>query len=79
MVTEAPAAPSGTICWTLWLDVDSPESTDAKIRRRNRELVRQFEQTTSPIDEQVRVSNRTNVRCTKAAFKVAAAQYAPSR
>ncbi len=62
----------------LWLDVDSPESTDAEIRRRNRELVRQFERATSPMDEQVRVSNRANVRCTRAAFKVTGEQYAPS-
>ena len=60
----------------LWLDVDSPESTDAEIRRRNRELVRQFERATSPMDEQVRVSKRTNVRCTRAAFRVAGEQYA---
>ena len=62
----------------LWLDVDSPESTDAEIRRRNRELVRQFERATSPMDEQVRVSNRTNVRCTRAAFEVTQEQYASS-
>lgn len=62
----------------LWLDVDSPESTDAGIRRRNRELLRQFERATAPMDEQVRVSNRTNVRCTRAAFKVTEEQYASS-
>ncbi len=62
----------------LWLDVDSPESTDAEIRRRNRELGRQFERATSPMDEQVRVSNRTNVRCTRAAFEVTREQYASS-
>ena len=62
----------------LWLDVDSPESTDAEIRRRNRALGRQFERATSPMDEQVRVSNRTNVRCTTAAFKVTGEQYASS-
>ena len=62
----------------LWLDVDSPESTDAEIRRRNRELVRQFERATSPMDEQVRVSHRTNVRCTRAAFEVTRERYAAS-
>ena len=62
----------------LWLDVDSPESTDAEIRRRNRDLVRQFGRATSPMDEQVRVSGRLNVRCTRAAFKVTGEQYATS-
>ncbi len=62
----------------LWLDVDSPESTDAEIRRRNRELGRQFERATSPMDEQVRVSHRTNVRCTRAAFEVTRERYAAS-
>ena len=62
----------------LWLDVDSPESTDAEIRRRNQELVRQFERATSPMDAQVRVSDRTNVRCTRAAFQVTGEQHASS-
>ena len=62
----------------LWLDVDSPESTDAEIRRRNRELVRQFERATSPMDEQVRVSHRTNERCTRAAFTITGERYASS-
>jgi hypothetical protein len=60
----------------LWLDVDSPGSTDADIRRRSRELLRQFERATSAMDAQVRVGNRTNVRCTRAAFRVTGEQYA---
>ncbi len=62
----------------LWLDVDSPESTDAGIRCRNRELLRHFERATAPMDEQVPVSNRTNVLCTRAAFKVTGEQHAAS-
>lgn len=63
----------------LWLDVDLPESTDAEIRRRNMELVQRFGRATSSMDAQVRVSDRVNVLCTEAAYKVTGELYAPSR
>ena len=62
----------------LWLDVDTPESTDADIRRRNTELVRRFERVTGPMDAQVRVDQKVNVLSAESAYKVASDQYARS-
>ena len=59
----------------LWLDVDSPESTDLDVQRRNRELSRRLGRATIPMDVQVKVDAKKNEICTRDAYKVTEARY----
>ena len=62
----------------LWLDVDLPASHDADIRFRNVQLIRRFERVTVPMDTQVPVNQKVNVRSAESAYQVAGNQHASS-
>ena len=60
----------------LWQDVDSEHSTDADIRKRNKELLARLDRAVAPMDLLVKVNEKINVATTADAYNVTRDRYA---